>query len=487
MTSAPSSVLDLPLTYSAPRKLALFIFLGAAGLFLCSGARLYLFRSGAFDMGVFDQAVYLISQGETPNSSMLGYHILGDHASLALYPFSLFYMIWPNGYVLLVLQALILAAGAYPVWQLARLGNVSSNVAMAMVAAYLSFPLILTSNLSDFHPEVLVVPAFLMAILTARQNRRASFVLWIILALSTKEIISVTVAGFGLYLLLIEKRRFPGLFALVAGVLWFIIATKLIIPYFGNGKNPSGIWFYRYLGRSIGEILLNCITRPELWLRRFASVVTIKYLCFILVPIWWAVHPKSLAPLLAATPAILLNLLSSNPSQHGPFEQYMLPIIPFLFVVMVDAAANHRAWLARPAPIVTWSIAMVVLGVSARLVRIQNPGETVDWQTISHVKQAVALVPPHGSVLTTFEITPHLCHRPTIDFFGVYQGHQPPHRYDHILINTKNASLDSPKIAAELAELFPLLKTSGEFEAIFTAPDVFLYRRVASAALPESN
>lgn len=48
-------------------------------LFGCSSLRHQLFHSAAWDLGIFDQAVYLISQGQSPISSFLGFHILGDH------------------------------------------------------------------------------------------------------------------------------------------------------------------------------------------------------------------------------------------------------------------------------------------------------------------------------------------------------------------------------------------------------------------------
>ncbi len=82
-------------------------------LFGFSSVRHGLFRSGAWDLGIFDQAIYLISQGQTPTSSFLNVHILGDHASLILYPLSLLYKIYPDVHWLLAVQAVALALGAW--------------------------------------------------------------------------------------------------------------------------------------------------------------------------------------------------------------------------------------------------------------------------------------------------------------------------------------------------------------------------------------
>lgn len=55
----------------------------------CSSLRHALFQSGAFDLGIYDQVVYLISQGQPPISSFLGFHHLGNHAAWAVYVLSL--------------------------------------------------------------------------------------------------------------------------------------------------------------------------------------------------------------------------------------------------------------------------------------------------------------------------------------------------------------------------------------------------------------
>ena len=65
-------------------------------LFGCSSLRHWLYQSNAWDLGIFDQAIYLISIGQKPIVSLLGFHILGDHATVFFYPLALLYKIYPN-------------------------------------------------------------------------------------------------------------------------------------------------------------------------------------------------------------------------------------------------------------------------------------------------------------------------------------------------------------------------------------------------------
>jgi uncharacterized membrane protein len=72
------------------------ISISAVILFICSSLRHWLYKSTAFDLGWFDQALYLISTGQTPIVSFGGYHILGDHAAIIFYPLALFYWIYSD-------------------------------------------------------------------------------------------------------------------------------------------------------------------------------------------------------------------------------------------------------------------------------------------------------------------------------------------------------------------------------------------------------
>ncbi|WP_217523340.1 DUF2079 domain-containing protein [Pleurocapsa sp. PCC 7327] len=288
------------------KTLGLAIAASSLFLFLCSSIRHTLFRSGAFDLGIFDQAVYLISQGQPPISSFLGVHILGDHASSILYPLSLFYKIYPDVRWLLAVQAVALALGALPAWALARQAGLKQGQAVGIAAAYLMYPVIPAANLFDFHPEVIAIPALLGAVLAARLGKTAWFVAAIVLFLSCKEILSLTVAAMGVWLFVFEKRRLCGAIAIFSGCAWFLIATQAIIPSFTNldagiGTETgmaAGMSRYAYLGGTLPEIAKNLLLKPHLVLERVLSLDTLRYLAFLALPVIWGLSIWDLAPLI---------------------------------------------------------------------------------------------------------------------------------------------------------------------------------------------
>ncbi len=208
------------------------IGISALLLFACSSTRHLLFQSGALDLGIYDQVVYLISQGQPPISSFLGFHHLGNHAAWAVYFLALFYKIYPSVYWLLAVQAVCLSLGALPTYYLSREAGLKESLAVTMAAVYLLYPLVFNVNLFEFHPEVMAIPVILGVILAARLQQLIWFCVGTIFILGCKAVLSLTVAAMGFWLLMFEKRRFCGIFAIISGVIWFLIASQFNYSFF---------------------------------------------------------------------------------------------------------------------------------------------------------------------------------------------------------------------------------------------------------------
>jgi uncharacterized membrane protein len=65
----------------------------------------------AFDLGIFQQAVWLMARGETPFVTVRGMNILGDHFTPILYLIAIPYRIWAHPFWLFLAQTFALAAG----------------------------------------------------------------------------------------------------------------------------------------------------------------------------------------------------------------------------------------------------------------------------------------------------------------------------------------------------------------------------------------
>jgi len=441
-------------------------------LFACSSLRHELFQSTAYDLGIFDQAVYLISQGQPPLSSFIGFHILGDHAAWIFYLLALFYKIYPSVYWFFAVQAAALALGALPTWHLARHAGLTVQQSIAVAAVYLLYPLVYNINLFDFHPEVIAVPALLGAVLAARVNRIWWFCLCIVLVLGCKAVLSLTVAAMGVWLLVFEKKRRYGAIALLCGITWFVIATKIVIPFFG-GQDASverHITRYAYLGHSFSEAAQNLLLKPGLILGQIFSLGNLGYLLLLFAPVIWGLSLQGLQPLVGAIPTLAINLLSDSSLQKDLIRQYSLPLVPFLVLTVISTLAAGRGWLRNKRQIILWSlVAFMALAKYGYFASIYV--DSLDtWQA---TRQAIALVQTKGAVLTTAEIAPHLTQRPVVKLTSVYSPPDNLAEFDYILLDVTHPGWQSDQEFA--ANLVNQINNTQLFQVRYQRDGVHLF------------
>lgn len=444
-------------------------------LFICSSLRHALFQSGAYDLGIFDQAVYLISQNQPPISSFLEFHILGDHAALVFYPLALLYKIHPDVHWLLAVQAVALGLGAWLTWSISDHAGLKQSQALAIAAVYLLYPLVFNVNLFDFHPEVLAIPALLGAILAARTNKMGWFCAAIITVLSCKAVLALTVAAMGVWLL--YEKRLYGALALFSGICWFIIATQGIIPFFGSeaAAVTRHLHRYDYLGNSAAEIVQNLLLNPGLLLKQVFSLNNLEYLTLLLSPVIWGLAPRHLTPMLGAMPTLAINILSNSPAQKNLVHHYSLPILPFLLLVVISSLAANRAWLRNGRLITLWSlVAFLALAKYGYFGSIYL--DSLD--TLQATRQAIAQVATKGGVLTTAEIAPHLTHRQLIK---LTDANSPPAnltQFEYVLLNVRHPGwLSNSEFATSLVNQ---LKSNQEFQLSYQRDDVYLFTQAKS-------
>ncbi len=437
-------------------------------LFTYSSLKHTLFHSTALDLGWFDQAVYLISKGQPPIVSFWGHHILGDHAALILYPLAILYKIFPDVHWLFAVQAVALALGAWPTWALARQAGLKEEQAIALAVVYLLYPEVFNVNLFDFHTEVIALPLLLAAVLAARLERIGWFCLSIVLILGCKEVLSLTVAAMGLWLLVFEKKRLYGVFALTAGVGWFLIASQEIIPFFSGGE-VAAVGRYRYLGNSVFEIVSNLVIKPWLLLGRVISMSTLNYLVALLVPVIWGISLQHLAPLVCVLPTLLMNILSDISAQRDLAYQYSIPILPFLLLAVIATLAAGRGWLRNGRHIILWSLVAFLLMANYR--EIKSYTGTLDtWQAM---RGAIAQIQTQGGVLTDNQYAPHVTHRPVVKlFYSDLPSAADLAEVNYVLLNVRHPWPEAQKSSVKLAAQ---LQKNQQFKLSYQRDDVYLF------------
>lgn len=473
LTDGAEKVLPDPLLKPAQWKVLTWMIGGSVTLLLfCSSLRHALYQSTAWDLGIFDQAVYLISQGLPPVSSLMGFHILGDHAAVIFYPLALLYKLYPDVHWLLLVQAIALSLGALPLVYLARLSGLSEKQAIAIAAAYLLYPLIFNVNLFDFHPDVIAVPGLLWAVLAARLRHWVGFCVAVLLVLSCKAPLGLTVMAMGLWLLLFEKRRWQGAIAIGLGLAWFLIATQFIIPRFGAEAAPLArhLGRYSYLGTSFSDVAVNLLLQPWLLLGGLFTLDNLEYLALLFLPVLWGLSWFTLAPLIGAIPTLAMNLLSTVQLQKDLIHQYSLPILPFLFLAVILTLAKGKGLMQNQRGIIIWSLIGFLLLSKFGYFAVRYVQVLDTWQA---TREAIAQVPATGNVLTTAWIAPHLTHRPTINLAIEGTEASDISHFNYVLLNVRHPGWrSSPDIQKRFVER---LQKDPRFKQKYQRDEVYLF------------
>jgi uncharacterized membrane protein len=462
-----------------PRKLVLLV-LGSAGvLFCCSSLRHALFQSGIYDLGWFDQSLYLISQGQSPIVSAVGFHVLGDHAAWMLYPLALLYRIYPTVQWLFLVQAMALSSGALPCYGLARQAGLSLPQAYTLAVVYLLYPLIFNVNLFDFHPEVMALPLFLAAIVSARGKRPGWFGICILLISGCKAVLSLTLVAMGLWLWLKEGKRWYGVLTLAWGLIWFGLATQVIMPALA-GYEANALARYAYLGGSLREILLNLLLKPGLVWPRVFSADTLIYGLLLTLPLLWGLSWRQLGALWPTVPMLVMNILAVNPSQRDLVHQYAIPIVPFLLLAVIDGWARGQIWCKRPRRILLWSLvawfALAKFGYFGSIYL-----SSLDTWAASN--RAIVQVTTREPVLTTHAIAAHLAHRQRIEFTNAGRPPVNLNAFRYVLLDLKHPGfLSNPTFATQLQQQ---LDQNPNFQLKFSENQVLLY--VSTIALSQNR
>lgn len=446
-------------------------------LFGFSCLQLWLFRAGN-DLGFFDQLLYLLSQGQPPVSTLLeGVHLIGDHGAIIFYPLALLYIIYPSVYWLLAVQAIALSSAVVPLYVLSKDSGLSEGYARAVTLCYLLYPAVFNINFyTEFRPETIAVPALLWAVWAAQKRFAIQLAIAIAIVLSCKETMSLTVVGLGLWLAILERRKFYGLSCIVAGGIWFAFSALYFIPTFRGGHQMAGTWHYESLGSSLTEIALKVLVNPQIFLTRALAGDRLFYYFLLIAPLVWGLHWRKIWAFFPALPMLGLNILSDFPRQRDLIHQYSLPIIPFLLIWLIVSLVylnkrRRRRWLS-PRLLIIWSIvAWLALAKYGYFWTRYAPL----YSNVGAVRGAIELVEPDARVLTSGYLAPHLSHRSTLMLLGGNGNGERAidNHLDTVLIAKQHLGLATSQQEAE--QTIKNLLDSG-FDLVYQQQDVFLLK-----------
>jgi len=387
------------------------------------------FNSTAFDLGFFDQVVWQISHGHPGVTSYLYYYdFFGQHLEPVLYAYGAFYRLWADPRLLLVSQGLALGAAGVILFACCRQVTRPWPSLSVTMAFLLAVPLH-NALAFDFHPEALsALPVFGGLWLALRRHPWAAVACWGSLIL-LKEDESLVLPALGLLLLLLRdggdgrsagglvRRAAPSLVLALGGLVWGVVAIGVVEPHWRHGYPGDLTRDYAAFGGGVGAALSTIIQHPR--------VVTVIALGDGgLAALWdWiggTGFTALLAPLglVAAAPALLLQLGSARPPQHLLRLHYGIEAVPLIFVYLVLELQWLRSHSAVRDALAHAAGGLAVLGfiLASPYASLSPPAQT-SAEHVEAIQGAIRLVPANETLRADSTLAAHLSQRERIQEF----------------------------------------------------------------------
>jgi len=467
------------------------------------------FYLGAYDLGIFDQAIRNYAHGHMPVSPLKALHdaaqvipgyghrfsILGDHFS-----------------PILAVQAALFGAAVPSIWlftrrALRRLAPERTAVTAAYLVALaygISWPLQMASQ-AGFHEVGFFTLLSAVAIERLQAGRLRAATLAVLALLLVKEDTGYVVAAFGVVLLLTRQvgglalepaarraHRWTGGTLIAVGIGAALAIQAWWLPAFGG--RPGFYWYYDQLGPNLGSALWKIVSDP-VYAFDVATQPGMKVHTFLLL-LWPILFCCVLSPLsLPAVPLLAERAFSVKPEHWGLDQHYNAFLAAILITAAVDGAVRgyrlagraRARWFPEaarprrgrgPAFVRTWSgvvlLATIVAGVQwpMPLREVFAPGPWTATPYITAENEAAARVPDDAAcVEADNNIATHLVSRTHVLLLDAV-----PRGCPWVVLQTATVSYPFSGPAEERKRAQQL--TADGYRLVFSSNEVFVYHRL---------
>ena len=391
-----------------------------------------VYAYNGLDLAIYNQTFWNTLRGHLFQQTIHPQSYLGDHAELALLLLLPFYALAPDPRTLLVLQAVILALPAWPLYLIAKNRLAGSRASWAPAIplltsfAWLLNPSVQDMTLDEFHILPFAILPLLLAALAYDRGNKRKFLIWTALALLVREDVALVVVAFGLLAWLEKKDWWWRLAPVIVGGFWFVGIMKFISLFALQGKYKYLVYYAWIGGDSIPRVLLNVALHPIKVLAHLLTAGNLEMILGFGIPLLFLpfVAPRRLVLLLG--PLVQILLTGPGGSAIVLMTHYAALFLPALFLASADVwqkiesiRRRHLAFEARElqlSAVLLFAVAMIygsaVSGPTARTVVRMFAGN--DRVAARLADTLVAKLPADAPVAASYRFLPQLSSRERI-------------------------------------------------------------------------
>ena len=472
-----------------PKKGLLGGFLLAGSLWsLVALRRHWAFSSGYADLGIFVNAIWNLTHGNGYISSVKdGVNLFSDHQSPIFYLLFPLFKLLPYPETLLIVQGFTLCSGGIAVYFLGKQYlNAESKILPWLPIIYWMYNPLRNANRFDFHPEVLMVPAFLFGIMFSQTRgwryKLLGFV-FLLLGLAGKESSGPVLAGIALAWILGSAPeysrnycRWLGFPMVAVGIVHLYFCTKVIPVYFGApGYQYQNM--YAHFGNGMGDLLLAPIFKTKTFLEYVFGPARIKFFLGTLLPV--AFLPL-FSPLVfaASLPGYLIYFLSAGAHRLNIGYHYSIESSIGLFWALITSLAKIEKG-RFPQNAVYGLLAICLLATYGRsdiyFIRFFQRSPHHSWL----LEEVFPLIRKDVSVMSTGTFVPHLATRKWAHHLPVIE--MPEGKMVDCIFWSRNAEVNNTPLNAETETvLWPKMQKQA-YKEVWKCDGLSVYQNPALA------
>ncbi len=327
--------------YQIAKKIIFFLFFGfflvaftAIGIYRYSIGQLFY-----YDFGIFAHIIWQLSRFQVPiiDHLALGRIVfLGDHFNPGLALLAPLFWLTSDIRILLVEQAVAITGSGVMIFLIARKYGLRFISSLGSAAAYLLFAGTENPLVTDWHPESTAALSLLAFFYYYQfSSRRFLYIIFFLIFLSFKESNALSACALLVVLFFINKtRRIETIVLFVLSLLYFILATKIFIPYFSH-RNYMYSPELPFSPLKIGQNFVNSPAKIKLIQDSLTSFGYLPVLSGLgLIPVF-----AELAQRLAPNSTIFNNI---SLGQH-----YNVLLGVFLALATIQGMKNIQKWTGR--------------------------------------------------------------------------------------------------------------------------------------------
>lgn len=456
-----------------------------------------------FDLGIYDSIFFHNTRGEFLAANFIrgGTHV-SAHVDPILILLSPLYLLYPRAESILVLQALWLAAGAIPVFLLARDRLGQPGVGVLLAVAWLAQPALHGAAMYDFHSLALVTPLLPLAVWALDGRRWVVYGVTIGALLLCREDVSLLCSTIALWAAVTGRSKRAAAITLGASVLYLAFVKLVIMPdaslLMPDSKESYGYaYYYEALipnpKEGVRGLVLSLVANPTFTLAHVFTEEKLLFFGKLFVPLLFL-------PLLLARRAWLLLayglaflFLASKGAVFSLHYQYPVVLFPLAFAATVLALAEPtfeqlcasrglELGRARTGLAAGMAVASLLVGLRFGAVApnaaFKPGGQPFVWrldqeqqERWDYVDSLLAKIPADKSVAATDHLGPHISNRDQASGFPSGRG------TELLLVDTANME---PKARRVLEQL----ESSGAYRKLEARKTISLWERDPSRPIP---